>query len=250
MAEEHKHDNSHDHHDDHDHSHDHAPHAHPHSHSHGHSHDFDPSDLHESKTRIVVFITAFTMVLEIIFGYYTHSMALIAEGWHMTTHVFAIGLTWIAYVTARKYAETEHYSFKKAKLLSLSGYTSAIILLFVAGYVMFESIERIFQTGEIMYNQAIMVAIIGLVVNVISAFFLHHDHEHTDTNIRAAYIHVLADGITSLTAIVALVLGKFLHLSWVDALSGIIGSIVIASWSFNLIRNSGKELVEFKRKVK
>ena len=251
---DHKHDHDHDHnhddhdHDDHKHDHDHK-HGHSHSHSHSH-HEFDPNDLHESKTKIVVFITAIAMILEVGAGYVTHSMALIAEGWHMTTHVFAIGLTYIAYVAARKYAETEHYSFKKNKLLSLSGYTSAIILLFVAGYILFESIERLFQTGEIRYKEAIIVAVIGLVVNVISAFFLHHDHEHSDTNIRAAYIHVLADGLTSFTAIVALLCAKYFHLSWLDAASGIVGSVVIASWSFSLIKNSGKELIEFNKKVK
>jgi len=246
MASEHQH--SHEHDDHHDH-HDHHEHSHHHGHSHSH-HDFDPSDLHERKTKVVVILTAITMVIEIIAGYFTHSMALVAEGWHMTTHVFAIGLTYIAYVAARKYADTEHYSFKKGKLLSLSGFTSAILLLLVAAYVLFESIERIFHQGEIQYFEAIIIAFIGLVVNLISAAFLHHDHEHSDTNIRAAYIHVLADGLTGVTAIIALLCAKYFNLNWLDAASGILGSIVIASWSFSLIGNSGKELIEFTKKIK
>lgn len=212
-------------------------------------HDHD-SELHESKTRWVVMLTVATMILEIVFGYYANSMALTAEGWHMSTHVFAIGLTWMAYFVARKYSKSEHISFQKDKLLSLSGFTSAIILQVIAIIMAVESVQRIIHPLPIKFGEAIFVACIGLVVNGISAKLLHHDHHHghEDHNIRAAYLHVLADGLTSLTAIIALSLGLYFHIYWLDALSGLIGSVVITAWAVQLIKGSGGMLIEFKRK--
>lgn len=212
-------------------------------------HDHD-AEQHENKTRWVAMLTVATMILEIVFGYYANSMALTAEGWHMSTHVFAIGLTWLAYFTARKYSKSEHISFDKNKLLSLSGFTSAIVLQIIAIIMAIESIQRIIHPLPIKFGEAIFVAFIGLIVNGISAKLLHHDHHHghNDHNIRAAYLHVLADGLTSLTAIVALTLGLYLHIYWLDSLSGIIGSLVITSWAVQLIKGSGSWLIEFKRK--
>ena len=206
-------------------------------------------NTHEHKTRWVVILTAGTMLAEIAVGYYSNSMALTAEGYHMSTHVFAIGLSYIAYVIIRKYAQSEHLSFHNDKVLALSGFTSAIILLVIAVIMAIESISRLITPEPIKFGEAIAVAAIGLVVNTISAFVLHHEEEASDPNIRAAYIHVLADGVTSVTAIIALTLGMIYTIYSLDALSGIIGSVVITSWSITLIKNSGKTLIEFKRKT-
>ncbi|MFI5138186.1 MAG: cation diffusion facilitator family transporter [Sphingobacteriales bacterium] len=200
---------------------------------------------HESQTRWVVILTIITMILEIVIGYYSNSMALTAEGWHMSTHVFAIGLTWAAYFFTRKYATSQKISFQSDRLLSLTGFTSAIVLQIIAIIMALESVGRLIHPLPIRFGEAIVVAIIGLVVNGISAILLHHDHH--DHNIRAAYLHVLADGLTSMTAIIALTIGLFFHLFWLDALSGIIGSIVITSWAVQLIKGSGIKLVDFKK---
>ncbi|MFI5264514.1 MAG: cation diffusion facilitator family transporter [Candidatus Kapaibacterium sp.] len=212
---------------------------------HDHHHDHHS---HEHKTRWVVILTACTMILEVIVGYYSNSMALTAEGWHMSTHVFAIGMSWLAYVVIRKYTASEYLSFHKEKLLALSGFTSAIVLFVIAIVMAIESIERLISPLPIRFSEAIIVAVIGLVVNSISAVVLHHNSEESDHNIRAAYIHVLADGLTSVTAIIALTLGMIYNIYSLDAFSGIIGSIVITSWSITLIKGSGKTLIEFQRK--
>ncbi len=222
--------------------------GHKHDHSHkGHHHHHDHSHSHEKRTRWVVYLTAVTMVAEIAFGYWTNSMALLADGWHMASHVFALGLTWIAYVAARKFSQTESYSFDKNKLLALSGFTSAVALQIMAILMAVESVDRFMHPLEIRFNEAIYVAIIGLIVNGLSAVFLHHGHEHHDHNIRSAYLHVLADGLTSLTAIAALLVGKFYNLYALDSISGIISSIVITKWAIDLMRGSGKDLIDFKR---
>lgn len=225
----------------------HKHHDHHHPHSHEHDHD-DHSGEHEKRTRWVVYLTAATMAVEIIFGYWTGSMALLADGYHMASHVFALGLSWIAYIIARKYSESERCSFEKNKLLALSGFTSAIILLVIAVIMAIESVDRFFNPVEIKFGEAIFVAVIGLAVNLLSAVFLHHGHEHHDHNIRSAYLHVLADGLTSLTAIIALTAGMFYNLYSLDSISGIISSLVITKWSYGLIKGSGKELIDFKQK--
>ncbi len=207
----------------------------------------DNKDIHESKTRIVVILTAVTMVVEIIFGYLTNSMALLADGYHMSSHTFALGLSWLAYIFARKYSQTEKVSFNKERLLALSGFTSAIVLLIVAITMVIQSVERFLHPLTIRFSEAIFVAIIGLIVNVISAMALHHDKEHSDHNIRSAYLHVLADGLTSVTAIIALTAGMFYNLYSLDAISGIISSFIITKWSIELIKGSGKDLIDFKR---
>jgi cation diffusion facilitator family transporter len=202
---------------------------------------------HESQTRWVVILTVITMIVEIVIGYYSNSMALTAEGWHMSTHVFAIGLTWSAYFFTRKYSQSQKISFQSDRLLSLSGFTSAIVLQIIAVIMAVESIGRLIHPLPIRFGEAIIVAVIGLIVNATSALLLKHDHDHQDDNIRAAYLHVLADGLTSLTAIIALTIGLFFHWFWLDAISGIIGSIVITSWAVQLIKGSGGKLVDFKK---
>lgn len=230
-----------------DHQHHDHHHHHDHQHSHNHSHD-DHSGEHEQRTRWVVYLTAGTMAVEIFFGYWTGSMALLADGYHMASHVLALGLSWAAYILCRKYSQTEKFSFEKSKMLALSGYTSAIILLVIAVLMAVQSVERFFNPVEIKFSEAIFVAVIGLAVNALSALFLHHGHEHHDHNIRSAYLHVLADGLTSVTAIIALTAGMLYNLYSLDSISGIISSVVITKWSYGLIKGSGKDLINFKKK--
>jgi cation diffusion facilitator family transporter len=174
-------------------------------------------------------------------------MALLADGYHMSSHVFALGLTWIAYVIARKYAKTATSSFRKEKLLALSGFTSAIVLQVVAISMAIESISRLLNQLTIQFKEAIIVAVLGLLVNIVSAFALHHDHDETDHNIKAAYLHVLADALTSVAAIIALTIGLFYQIQWLDAVSGIISAIIITKWAFKLIVSSSKELIDFQQ---
>lgn len=227
----------------------HHPHNHEHNHEHNHAHSHaDHSGEHEVRTRWVVYLTAGTMVVEIFFGYWTGSMALLADGYHMASHVLALGLSWAAYIIARKYSESEKCSFEKSKLLALSGFTSAIVLIVIAVIMAIESIDRFFNPVEIKFGEAIFVAVIGLIVNALSALFLHHGHEHHDHNIRSAYLHVLADGLTSVTAIIALTAGMLYNLYSLDSISGIISSVVITRWAYGLIKGSGKDLINFKKK--
>ena len=205
------------------------------------------SRINESRSKYVVLITAITMVLEISFGYWTNSMALLADGWHMATHVFALTLAWLAYIVARKYSNTEKYTFDNKKLLSLSGFLSAVVLLIVAVFISVESVYRLLNPLEIHFREAIIVAILGLIVNLLSAYILHGGH-NDDNNIHSAYLHVLADALTSIVAIVALTAGIIWKIYWLDCVVGIVGAIIITKWAFSLMWNAGKELVDFKRK--
>ena len=201
----------------------------------------------ETRTKLVVLITSVTMVLEIVFGYWTNSMALLADGWHMATHVLALGLTWLAYFVARKYSNTEKYKFDGKKLLSLSGFMSAIALLLVAVFVSVESVSRLLNPLEIQFHEAIIVAVLGLIVNLMSAFILHGGR-NDDHNIGAAYFHVLADALTSIAAIAALTAGIVWKIYWMDCVAGIVGAIVITKWALSLMWNAGKELIDFEKK--
>ncbi len=198
----------------------------------------------EQRTKYVVLLTAFTMVVEIIFGLSTHSMSLLADGIHMGSHVLAIGLSWIAYIVVRRVSNNKNFEGKSAKILSLSGYTSGLILLFFSFAIFYEAIIRILNPTAILFQQAILVAIIGLGVNIISAFLLHHSHEHSDNNIKAAYMHVLADALTSVTAIVGLTAAMIWNILWLDSLGAIISSLVIVRWSIGLLKDSGKVLLD------
>ena len=202
---------------------------------------------HERQTRWVVYITAITMVVEIAYGYITNSMALLADGYHMASHVLALGLTWVAYVVSRKYSNTHHSSFNNDKLMALTGFTSAWMLLGVAVFMAFQSVERFFHPMDINFQDALVVAVVGLVVNAVSALFFHHNHEHHDHNIRSAYLHVLADGLTSVTAIVALIGGMYFNIMALDSISGILSSVIILKWSLGLIFDSSKSLIDFKK---
>jgi cation diffusion facilitator family transporter len=201
---------------------------------------------HEQRTKYVVFLTFITMVVEIIFGLTTNSMALLADGIHMGSHVLAIGLSWIAYVVVRKISTNGNYQGNTSKILSLSGYSSGLMLLIFAFVILYEAIGRFVNPSEIHYKEAIIVAVIGLIVNLVSAFLLHHEHEQSDHNIKAAYLHVIADALTSVTAIIGLTAAMICNIVWLDALVAIISSFVIIKWSIGLLKDSGKTLLDMK----
>jgi cation diffusion facilitator family transporter len=211
--------------------------------------DLDKSHAHEKRTRWVVYLTAATMVLEIAFGYWTNSMALLSDGFHMASHVFALGLSWGAYVLARRYSSTARFSFSRKRLIALSGFTSAVVLQIIAVIMALKAVERLLNPVEIKFSEAILVAAIGLLVNGLSAIVLHHGHEHHDHNMRSAYKHVLADGLTSITAILALIAGMIYGLHSLDSISGILSSVVITKWSIELIRGSASDLIDFRHVV-
>ena len=194
------------------------------------------------------------MVAEIVGGYVFGSMALVADGWHMSTHAAALTIAGLAFWFARRHAHDSRFTFGTGKLGELAGFASAIILALVALLIGFESVQRIYAPVPIAFNEAILIAVLGLGVNVLSAVLLrdghqHHDHDHDhhgqgDSNLRAAYLHVLADALTSVLAIVALLTARFYGWLWIDPVVGIVGAIVIASWSISLIRSSALTLLD------
>lgn len=200
-------------------------------------------EKNKKKTGWVVILTAVTMVVEIIAGWMTGSMALLADGIHMGSHVLAIGLSWAAYVVVQKLSANPSYSGNKDKVLNLSGYTSGLILLIFAAMIIAGAIGRFVNPRVIEYREAIMIAFIGLGVNILSAFLLHHDHDEKDNNIRAAYLHVLADAVTSVAAILGLLTAMIWELPYVDAIAALVSSAVIIKWSLGLLKDSGKELI-------
>lgn len=224
-----------------------------------HDHIFDPgTHAAERRTRLVMWITVITMVVEIGAGWQFNSMALLADGWHMSSHAFAIGLSTFAYAAARRYASDPRFAFGTWKIEVLAGFVSAIFLLIIAAMMVFGSIERMLAPIPIQYEEAIAIAVVGLLVNIISAIILGHTHNddhhhaghdshahhHHDLNLKAAYIHVLTDAATSLLAIVALIGGWFFGWSWLDPLMGIVGAILVAVWSRNLMIETGKVLLD------
>lgn len=244
-----------------------------------HSHTFSINqEQAEKTTKTVMILTAITMMVEIVAGSIFGSMALLADGWHMATHVAAFGITIFAYQYARTHANDPKYTFGTGKVSVLGGFTSAVALAVIAFVMALESVARFFQPQMIHFNEAIGVAAIGLIVNLISALLLqdhhhghehhhnhahdehhnqhhnhdydqshnHYDHEHhpTDHNLRAAYLHVLADALTSVLAIVALFAGKFFGWVWLDAAMGLVGAAVITKWAYGLVRETGAILLD------
>lgn len=198
------------------------------------------------------------MVFEIFGGWFFNSMALLADGWHMSSHMLALGLAYFAYKMARKYARDQRFCFGTWKIEILAGYSSAILLMVVAVFMGVQSIERLFNPVNIHYNEAISIAIVGLIVNFICAWLLrenghhHHDHHHShddhdhdhDLNQKAAFLHVVADAVTSVLAIIALFAGKYFGWDFLDAVLGIVGAVLVAQWSWGLIRETGKTLLD------
>lgn len=208
--------------------------------------------IHERRTWLVIALTASTMVVEIISGLAFGSMALLADGWHMASHASALGIAAMAYYLARRHQDNPRFTFGTGKINDLAGYSSALLLVIIALLMAFESVQRLLEPVSISFDEAIVVAVIGLAVNLISAVILrerHHEghnphRHHEDRNLRAAYLHVLADSLTSLLAIVALVMGRFWNLVFMDPVMGIVGALVISRWSYGLMRDSGRVLLD------
>ena len=211
----------------------------------------------ERRTWLVIAITAAMMVAEIAAGSIYGSMALIADGWHMSTHAGAMLITALAYRYARRNAHNPKFTFGTGKTGDLAGFASAVVLALVALLIGWESVMRLYSPVAISFRQAIAVAGIGLIVNLVCAWLLrddhshhghdhHHDHHHaTDNNLRAAYLHVLADALTSVLAIAALTLGNLYGWNRLDPIMGIGGGLVIARWSWGLIRDTGRVLLDY-----
>ncbi|BCP52545.1 cation transporter [Kaistia sp. 32K] len=234
----------------------------------GHEHVFlgASHDRNQRRTMIVVGITALTMVAEIAAGYAYGSMALLADGFHMSTHAGALLVAALAYRYARRHARDPAFTFGTGKIGDLAAFASAVILGIIAVLIAVDAAWRLASPVEIDFDPAIAVAVIGLAVNLVSALLLHegtpghahdhphdhahdhphhHDHGHArDHNLRAAYLHVLADAVTSILAIGALLAGRFLDWVWLDPAIGILGAVMIASWSIRLLRESGRILVD------
>jgi cation diffusion facilitator family transporter len=221
-----------------------------------HTHDYlgENHERHERRTWFVVILTAVMMVAEIVGGHIYGSMALVADGWHMSTHAGALAIAALAYRFARRHKHDPRFTFGTAKLGELAAFASAVSLLIVALLIGYESVERLRAPVPIDFSQAIVIAGIGLVVNLVSAWLLYdrdhhghshdHGHSHTDHNIRAAYVHVLADALTSVLAIVALGAGWLYGWTFLDPLMGLVGALVIAHWSVGLLRSAGAVLVD------
>ena len=217
------------------------------------AHDFVPDFSHaERRTRIVIGVTAAMMVVEIAVGLMSHSMALLADGWHMSTHVIAFLITAVAYYVARTQAGNARFSFGTGKIGVLGGFTSAVVLSIVAFLMAGESVHRLFVPLEIHFNEAIGIACVGLLVNLGCAVLLADRHRETaggsshreDLNLRAAYLHVLADAFTSVLAITALTGGKFFGWAWLDPVVGVVGSGVVFSWAYSLLRDTSGILLD------
>lgn len=218
----------------------------------------------QQKTLIVIVLSLITMVVEIIAGNLTGSMSLLADGWHMGSHVAALFLTYIVYRLAQSRSFHSYFTFGSSKLYSLGGFASAISLSFIAIFMAYESVVRFIHPVNIEFNEALLVCVIGLLVNLLSAYILkddhthshdhdhsheHHDHHHDhshDHNKESAIAHVLADALTSVAAIFALLMGKYFQLGWIDPLIGLVGSAVILRWSYQLIKKTGYELLDGK----
>ena len=216
----------------------------------------------ERRVQLVIGLTLLMMVGEVVAGSVFGSMALLADGWHMATHAGALSISALAYAFARRRANDARYVFGTGKVGDLAGFTSAVVLAGIACLIGFQSFGRLLQPAAIRFDEAILVALLGLVVNLVSAGLLsqggahphahgEHDHPegqdghlHQDHNLRSAHLHVLADALTSVFAIVALLAGKFLGWSWTDPLCGLIGALVILRWSFGLAREAGAVLLD------
>jgi cation diffusion facilitator family transporter len=222
-----------------------------------HDHQFDSGNLAaERGTRLVMWITAAMMIVEIVAGWWFNSMALLADGWHMSSHAVAIGLSAFAYAAARHYANDSRFAFGTWKIEVLGGFASAIFLLVVAVLMVIGSLERLVTPQPIHYREAIIVTVLGFAVNVLCALILSrsNDHQHKsdeathahhhDLNLKSAYVHVIADAATSILAIIALIGGLLLGWAWLDPAIGILGAVLVAIWAKGLIAQTGNVLLD------
>ena len=214
------------------------------------------SNNNEKKTFVVVIFTLITMIAEILYGYITHSMALLADGFHMGTHALALTLTLVAYILIRKFSNSKYFPNGTDKIGTLTAYTSSLFLGFTGIWIIFEAISRLINPLKIQFNEAILIAIIGLIVNIICIFVMEgkhfhdehdeHNDEKSDYNFKAAYYHILADALTSILAIVALLIGKYFNIICLDSLIGILGGILIIKWAVGLLKNTIAILIDMK----
>lgn len=236
-----------------------------------HTHTFGQErPMAERNTRRAMFLTIAMMVVEIVGGWWFNSMAVLADGWHMSSHALALGLSAFAYWCARRYANDRRFAFGTWKIEILAGYTSAILLLGVAALMAVQSVERLINPGTIHYQQAIAIVGVGLAVNILCAWWLrdshapgHHGHDHGhqhshdqhqghhhghshghDLNLRSAYLHVIADAATSVLAIIALVGGMYFGASWLDPIMGLVGAGLVSAWAIGLVRDAGRILLD------
>jgi cation diffusion facilitator family transporter len=223
--------------------------------SHNHKQEVDNSN--KNKTLAVIIFTVITMIAEIIYGYLTNSMALLADGWHMGTHALALSLTFFAYILISKFSDSELFPHGTEKIGTLTAYTSSIFLGLTGIWIIIEAIQRLFNPLKIEFNEAIIVAIVGLAVNSICIMIMEHKHsaeedkhcndcKSEDYNFMAAYYHILADALTSILAIFALCAGKYFHFVYLDPIIGILGGLLIIRWSVSLIKDTVKILVDMK----
>ena len=224
-----------------------------------HQHDFEVGNpFGERRTWIVVVLTSLMMVAEILGGWWFGSMALLADGWHMATHAVALGITAAAYALARQHRHDPGYAFGTWKIEVLGGFASSVVLAMVALYMVGESVARLLSPSPVQYDQALWVAVVGLAVNIVCALLLKHDHpevhdhahghehgpESHDLNLKAAYLHVLADAFTSVLAITALLGARSFGWVWLDPLMGIVGSVLVARWAVGLMRQTSRVLLD------
>lgn len=215
-------------------------------------------DQNARRTLWVVALTAVTMVVEIVFGWLTGSMALLADGFHMATHAGALAVAAVAYGYARRHARNPRYTFGTGKVGDLSGFASALLLGGTALFIAIESVMRFFEPVHVQFGEATLVAVVGLIINLISALLLGHDHSHdhahshdqghghghADNNLRAAYVHVLTDALTSVLAIAALLGGRYMGWGWLDPAVGLLGAVVIARWAWSLMKDTAAILLD------
>ncbi|MCR5260894.1 MAG: cation diffusion facilitator family transporter [Candidatus Gastranaerophilales bacterium] len=219
-------------------------HNHPHCHTHK-----SVNKENAKKTLVVICITLITMVVEILYGFFTNSMALLSDGWHMGTHALALLLTYIAYVLSQAFCHSEKFPHGTDKIPVLAGYTSSLFLGLTGILVIAESVQRFFNPLQISFNSAIIVAVLGLVVNGICLIVMHTKDSGKDYNYKAAYLHILADAMTSVFAIIALLAGKFFGLVFLDAIMGIVGGLLILKWSKGLIKDTSAVLLDMKNEI-
>jgi cation diffusion facilitator family transporter len=214
--------------------------------------------LAEGRVRRAMWLTFVMMIVEIAGGWWFNSMAVLADGWHMSSHALALGLSAFAYSFARRHAGHRAYAFGTWKIEVLGGYTSAIVLLAIAALMIFQSVERLIQPQAIHYDEAIVIAVVGLAVNLLCAWWLRdshahdhahdhgheHDEKHPDLNVRSAYMHVLADAATSVLAIVALLGGLYFGAAWLDPMMGVAGAVLVTVWAWGLLRDTGRVLLD------
>ena len=215
-----------------------------------HNHNHQTVKGNENKTLVIIILTVVTMIVEIAYGYITNSMALLADGFHMGTHALALGLTYAAYLLMRKLNNSNLFPNGTNKISILAAYTSALFLGITGFWIIIEAIQRFINPLKIGFSEAIIVAIVGLIVNGVSIFIMEFQHtDKHDYNFLAAYYHILADALTSVFAIGALLIGKYFNIVYLDSIAGILGGVLIIKWAFNLIKHTVKILIDMKEKA-